>query len=152
MRTRGHNLSIFPWEPPSDDLTLLFYLFSSKDGYWSGSKGSRGGIDWETLELRKRGRIPTGPSDRCAVLHVDLLLHQGPLTLSPLLSNIIFQTDASSFLLIVERIMWIICSGNFIQRDDWSGRKCMMIIMVFFVCLFICFLWRKCQCTKMKWN
>lgn len=64
-----------------------------------GQREAEGEIDRETLELRKRGAIPTGPSNRHSVLHMDLLLHRGPLTISPLLSNIIFQTDASPFCL-----------------------------------------------------
>lgn len=78
-------------------------------------KGSReGGIDWETLAWWKRKDSPWGPLAGVVCLVWISYLHQGPLTISPPLSNIILQTDGCLCFLADEEENWGApqCSGN----------------------------------------
>ena len=58
---KRHNFSIFPpCEFMADDLTLLFYLVLSNDGYWSWSKGAGG--NWSrNSSMVKEGGFPLDP-------------------------------------------------------------------------------------------
>lgn len=78
-------------------------------------KGSReGGIDWETLAWWKRKDSPWGPLAGVVCLVWISSLHQGPLTISPPLSNIILQTDGCLCFPADEGESWGVpqCSGN----------------------------------------
>lgn len=51
---------ILPCEFVAGDLTLLFYLFFSNDGYWSGSKAAEG--NWlRNSSMVKEEEFPLGP-------------------------------------------------------------------------------------------
>lgn len=57
---KRHIFSISPCEFMADDLTRLFYLFFSNDGYWSGSKGVEGNWLRNSSMVKEEG-FPPGP-------------------------------------------------------------------------------------------